>query len=211
MPLSYAKVISCSAICKHKGEGAWGGCTRARAESWCPVAGPMAVGGALPAGGRTARRGAQGALAGGHHPYLVRDLPSESHPCPCGGEKAHVEHGGCRGGQWAGGRATGGSVPDRTVPPPPTPAALAQHPCAVATFRTKACGKALAARPVCFLLCWGEKKREPRGNVWAHRSTAASPQKAPSDLRKRPVTLQPQNPVVASDNCRAINTSVPAL
>lgn len=61
-----------------------------------------AVGGALPAGSRTACRGAQGALAAGHHPYLVRDLPSESHPCPCGGEKGHAEHGGCGCGQWAG-------------------------------------------------------------------------------------------------------------
>lgn len=169
MPLSYAKVISCSAICKHKGEGAWGGCTRARAESWCPVAGPMAVGGALPAGSRTVCRGARGALAGGHRPYLVRDLPSESHPCPCGGEKAHVEHGGCRGGQWAGGRATGGSVLSLTAPCPHRPPQLPWHSTRVPWPRFAPRHVAKHSRHAPFAFCYvGGRKSENHVGTSGH-------------------------------------------
>lgn len=115
MPLSYAKVISCSAICKHKGGVLGGGCTRARDESWCPVAGPW---------GEPCPRGAGPRAVGRRERWPLGTILTSSVICPPKVTHVPAEErrdtlstvaAGVGSGQ---GPCHGGlcPVPDRTVP-----------------------------------------------------------------------------------------------
>lgn len=146
----------------------------ARAESWCPGAAPQC--GALrlgpwpwgsPAAGERERVPWGTGNASQPRPYLVRDLPSESHPCSCGGEKSHVEHSGCRCGRAAVGPCHGGALsrprPRRapTAPCPDRPPQLPWHSSHVRWPRFAPTHVAKHSQHIPFTFCYvgGEKEK----------------------------------------------------
>lgn len=201
MPLSYAKVISCSAICKHKGGVLGGGCPRARAESWCPVAGPW---------GEPCRRGAGPRAVGRRERWPVGTILTSSVICPPKVTHVPAEERRDALSTVAAGVGSGqGPCHGGLCPVPDRPPQLPWHSTRVPWPRLAPTHVAKHSRhtPFAFSYVGGRKRENHVGTSGPHRSTAASPKKAPSDLRK----LQPHKPIVASDNRRAINTSVRAL